>query len=155
MGREAALFKIEFENTIISIELDAKLLKLGFVKCNKSVFLNYENVSNEGILEAEVMVDNGTVSRFYVRFSLGNPALIINKTIRFFRDINNILPCKITFVDVFENEKEEIQLEEKTLSKLKEKLKERKKDFDICFMKIDKPIRGGKDTFDYIRKYKK
>ena len=121
MGREVALFKIRIKEDTKFVELDDKLLKLGFVKLEEGTFVTYENISDEGILEAEVMVDGGTVSGLYVRFSLGNPSLVVNKIIQFFRDINNLLPCKIIFINLFDGE--EMELEEKTFPKLNEKLK--------------------------------
>ncbi|MBT3282408.1 MAG: hypothetical protein HN374_05530 [Cryomorphaceae bacterium] len=154
MGVEVALFKLDLEENIKVDTLVNALFQLSFSKV-KSADNSHklEHISNAGIIEVEVIEENKFIKHFFVRFSLGNPNEIIDALTIIITKLNDLHNFNLFYNDL-ENFKK-IDITKNSLFKLKEELIERKNFFDNHHMRINIPIRGGKETFDYIRKNKK
>ena len=146
MGVEVQLFYAKLKTPIVFNRLNAILQKLG---CKKRPSYedeqNYEIFSNKGIIELQVMGISEKIKKVYIRFSFGNPITVINQTFNLFEKLSKIVPIEVYASGTMDR----IMLTDQSFSNLKKQIAGRKKDFDKHFMKIDKPIRGGKETFDY------
>lgn len=156
MGNEVKLFYLKCLKKMDITELEKVLLELGCVKVTQTYpFSNtqyYEINTKKGITEIQVDYDNSNLTEtLSVRFSYGNPITIFNQTINFFKKLEKNIPIEIYATEPLEK----IVLNKEQVNIFKKYLLIKKRFFDEHYMKINKPIRGGKETFEYIKKHKK
>src|SRR3989344_7358453 len=154
MGIEVKIFYIKTLEKINKEQLEKILIGLGCIK-TISEFENSQNFeinSKKGITEIQINWDkNEIIEHFSVRFAYGNPESVIDQTFNFFKKLNKIIPLKVLDVE----EDFIINFDEISIKNITKKILNKKKNFDKGYMKIDKPIRGGNEIFDYIQNYKK
>jgi hypothetical protein len=152
MGVEAQLFEIKLprETEISRLESILKQLNVKKRKPNFKNSQNYEIYSEKGIIEMQVFFEDSRIKEFFVRFSYGNPKSVIDETFYFLKQLSERISIEIFSF----NPLKKIKLDKKSLSALQKEILRKKEHFDLNYFKINKPIRGGKETFDYIRKLK-
>lgn len=157
MGLEVQLFHVRLKKPTGFEAVDQALHNIGCTKLSSKPGLQYyEVVTDKGITEFEVDSANGKVGLISVRFSFGNPSTVIEQTFRLFSKLSAIIPIEIFAVNLFPlSTMTKVVLKSRALVTLRVNILKREKIFEKLHMKIDKPIRGGQETFDYLWQHEK
>ncbi|MBI2577102.1 hypothetical protein HYV84_07865 [Candidatus Woesearchaeota archaeon] len=153
MGAEVKLFYLRPKVNISRVEVEKFLLAYGCVRVSaeSDESQNFEINTKKGITELPVSwKPSQVINYFSIRFSYGNPSSVIDQTFDLILALNTKFGFEICSSDLLQK----IGLDKKSLSTLRKQIVERKKYFEKSSVRIDRPIRGGKETFDYIRKIK-
>lgn len=149
---EVYLLKVHFKKALSKEELEKCLKKTGFkiVKSN-DISTAYELDTSKGITEIQFYEKEGFIPSFYIRFSVINPCSVINQTFGVLNKLKRWYNIKIEDWEIDEI----IQSPQKHLSKIKEKMIEKRKELLSNKHITSKPIRGGSVTLKYIQDLKK
>lgn len=152
MGIESQVILVRVDKSIKLEQLLTQFKQLGFsVHDSSDNIIHLERNTKNGIHEVEILLENSQIVHCSLRFSFGNPDAIVDETYHLLKRLCDNFPIRPYFLNpgllLFESS-------EKKWKKICKIIAKKKNSFEHYFMRINKPIRGGKETFDYIRKHK-